>query len=166
MIETKNMGLLFLASEEVRAFCSWGRNLQGQAFHTFVFLLEIGIKLQNHRDMETDWKPLMKVTKNKPARQEGEKLKERRYTSAEFQIRVWSGSVGESRVILRTPHPVRQWKKFGKRFFFSSYDMGVITFDGGKRFLKYFCLPSIHCLLQIILSFPSLHFYQGLFFLF
>lgn len=57
--------------------------------------------------METDWKPLKKVTKNKPARQEGKKLKERRYTSAEFQIRVWRGSVGESRVILRMPHPVR-----------------------------------------------------------
>lgn len=57
--------------------------------------------------MGTDWKPLKKVTKNKPARQEGEKLKERRYTSAEFQIRVWRGSVGESRVILRMPHTVR-----------------------------------------------------------
>lgn len=44
--------------------------------------------------------------------------------------------------------------------------MGIITFDGGKRFLRYFCLPSIHCLLEITLSFPSLHFYQGIFFFF
>lgn len=65
------MGLQFLASEEGMAFCSWGRNLQGWAFHIFIFLFEIRVKLQNHRETKTDWKPLMKMTMSKPAKQEG-----------------------------------------------------------------------------------------------
>lgn len=94
------MGHQFLASEEGRAFCSWGRNLQGWAFHTFMFLLEIGVKLQNHRHSKTGWRPLMRVTKNKPSEQE-RKAKGKKGSSTEFEVRVLSDSVGEGRVILR-----------------------------------------------------------------
>lgn len=146
------MGHQFLASEEGRAFCSWGRNLQGWAFHTFMFLLEIGVKLQNHRHTETVWKPLMRVTKNKPSKQEGEKLKERRVQVLSSKWEFWAvllERVGWFWGILYS-----EISEESRKEIFFSYDMDVIMFDGGKRFLRYFCFPSIHCLLQITLSCP------------